>query len=169
MKAPARGFTLIELLVVIAIIGLLSSVVLASLNQARAKGMDAQRRSNLIEVQKALELYASDHNGQYPNSGSNWNSSCNPWTQTTPDNGVPGLVSGGYIGSLPTDPERNMSGSCCYLYYSGNGTSDYKYMLYNCPTSKACYGATEAGSGALIDPVRTTNSCAVYTPGGAGW
>ncbi|MDP3996077.1 MAG: type II secretion system protein [bacterium] len=52
-----RGFTLIELLVVISIIGLLSSVVLASLNSARQKTRDTVRISNLNQTQKAIELY----------------------------------------------------------------------------------------------------------------
>lgn len=60
-----KGFTLIELLVVVAIISLLASVVMASLNSARAKGRDAERVSNIQEVIKSLALYLSDHN-QYP-------------------------------------------------------------------------------------------------------
>ena len=61
-----RGFTLIELLVVIAIIGILSSVILASLGNARAKSRDATRLSNVRQIQNALELYYAD-NGEYPN------------------------------------------------------------------------------------------------------
>lgn len=58
-----RGFTLIELLVVIAIIGLLASVVLASLNTARSRGNDASIKSNMATIQVEAELYAD---GQTP-------------------------------------------------------------------------------------------------------
>jgi prepilin-type N-terminal cleavage/methylation domain-containing protein len=57
------GFTLIELLVVIAIIGILSSVVLASLNTARNKGADAAIKSNIDNARAQAELYY-DNTGQ---------------------------------------------------------------------------------------------------------
>ncbi len=56
MKKFSRGFTLIELLVVIAIIGILSSVVLASLNTARGKGSDAAIKSNIDSMRAQAEL-----------------------------------------------------------------------------------------------------------------
>lgn len=64
---PVRGFTLIELLVVIAIIGILSSVVLASLNTARSKGSDATIRSNLEGTRSQAELFNSVNNYSYLN------------------------------------------------------------------------------------------------------
>ena len=63
-----EGFTLIELLVVIAIIGLISSIVLASLGVARASARDAQRYSDVQEINKAIALYIST-NGHAPDLG----------------------------------------------------------------------------------------------------
>ncbi|HEX5774954.1 MAG TPA: type II secretion system protein, partial [Candidatus Paceibacterota bacterium] len=64
-KGHLRGFTLIELLVVIAIIGILSSVVLASLNTARNKGADAAIKSNLAAARAQAELYYDSNGNSY--------------------------------------------------------------------------------------------------------
>lgn len=107
------GFTLIELLVVIAIIGILSSVVLASLNSARQKGRDARRISDVKQIQLALELYY-DANGSYPTG-------IYGTTLTTP----------GYISAVPTDPSDNTActdgtQSSCYDYDQTSSGSSYE-------------------------------------------
>ena len=60
-----KGFTLVELLVVVAIIGLLSTLAVVALGNARQKARDAKRVSDIKQVQTALELYFSDV-GSYP-------------------------------------------------------------------------------------------------------
>jgi prepilin-type N-terminal cleavage/methylation domain-containing protein len=88
MKNTKKGFTLIELLVVIAIIGILSSVVLASLNTARAKSRDARRLADLQQIKLASELYF-DANSEYP--------------QDIYATGGAGLAPE-FIANVPTDP-----------------------------------------------------------------
>ncbi len=65
MKKLQKGFTLIELLVVIAIIGILSSVVLASLTSARTKGQDAAVQATLSNMRAQAELYYSGNGNSY--------------------------------------------------------------------------------------------------------
>lgn len=60
-----KGFTLIELLVVIAIIGILSSVVLASLTTARTRGQAASVQSQLSNMRAQAELYYSTNGNDY--------------------------------------------------------------------------------------------------------
>ncbi|MFA7309945.1 MAG: type II secretion system protein, partial [Candidatus Paceibacterota bacterium] len=93
-KKTERGFTLIELLVVIAIIGMLSSVVLASLNGARIKARDARRLADLKQVQTALELYYDSNSSAYPVS-----------VGALMTGAVSGLAPA-YIASIPKDPSR---------------------------------------------------------------
>ena len=62
LKGLKRGFTLIELLVVIAIIGVLSSIVVASLNTAGTKGKDSAIKGNLASVRTAAAIYYDTNN-----------------------------------------------------------------------------------------------------------
>lgn len=86
-----KGFTLIELLVVIAIIGVLASIVLASLNTARKKARDSRRIADVKQIQLALELYADANSGKYPD-----------------DLGT-GFLVPTYLPSEPKDPTTNVS------------------------------------------------------------
>lgn len=101
------GFTLIELLVVIAIIGLLSSIVLVNLSIARKKTRDARRLSDMVEIQKALEMYKLD-NGTYPSSlvAQGGDNDCSGWDASFSDSGDPfiGSLSAKYFKETPKDP-----------------------------------------------------------------
>jgi prepilin-type N-terminal cleavage/methylation domain-containing protein len=67
IKQKKLGFTLIELLVVIAIIGLLATLSVVALNNARERSRDARRVSDIRQIQTALELYFNAHDA-YPAS-----------------------------------------------------------------------------------------------------
>jgi prepilin-type N-terminal cleavage/methylation domain-containing protein len=64
-----NGFTLIELIVVIAIIGLLASIISASLTDSKRKGENAAILQQVGEYQKAVGLYIINNNNRYPDVG----------------------------------------------------------------------------------------------------
>jgi prepilin-type N-terminal cleavage/methylation domain-containing protein len=137
MKSDHDSFTLIELLVVIAIIGMLSSIVLVSLNSSRAKARDAKRISEIKEIQTALALYYDDH-GEYPGSGE-----CGA---TIPNGGWSNSVEclsndrwlrdsstdlSDFIGLDPVDPinQLNWPTNAYYYYSRGYGADKQWYMI----------------------------------------
>lgn len=61
----SKGFTLIELLVVVAIIGVLASVVISSLNTARAKAADSKLKQQLNNMRAEVDFYTGVGN-EYP-------------------------------------------------------------------------------------------------------
>lgn len=66
-KKDSSGFTLIELIVVIAILGILAGIGLTSFRTSQMKSRDAKRKSDLEQVQRALEMYMNDYSN-YPTS-----------------------------------------------------------------------------------------------------
>lgn len=120
-----RGFTLIELLVVIAIIGILTAIVVVSLEQSRIQGRDANRASQLQEFLKAMELYYTN-GGSYPDDG-------------VADGGVaPALIEGSlpgnalraseYMKYIPADPRYDASLGYHYCASNDLGTM---YLIIN--------------------------------------
>jgi general secretion pathway protein G len=82
-----RGFTLIELLVVIVILGLLTAFLVANFVGVKQRARDGQRKSDLRNIQAALEIYRSD-TGSYadslPNCGDPWAVGGEVYMQTVP-------------------------------------------------------------------------------------
>jgi type II secretion system protein G len=119
-----KGFTLIELLVVIAIIGVLSSVVLASLNEARDRAKYAKLYTDLRQIESALNLARNDYNDWPSEGASYWGGTL----QTIWDNNQNNFSS--YISEIPiTDvPEVTIS-------YQYDKDADAGYVDLGCETS----------------------------------
>jgi general secretion pathway protein G len=114
-----KGFTLIELLIVIAIIGVLATLLMVNFVGVRQRARDAQRKSDLRQLQSALEIWRSDH-GSYPASGSEFGPCGSP------------LESGNtvYMAKIPCDPSN--TGQYVYTYVSSGTTNSASYSLYAC-------------------------------------
>ena len=147
-----KGFTLIELLVVVAIIGLLASVVLTSLNSARAKARDARRFSDVRQIQISLELYY-DKYGAYPGNNDNdyggWDTGC----FGANDPFISPLLAEGFIPQTSCDPFFNIQigGYSYYRYVAG---------VAGCDTARGAF---------YVLGIRNLESTSGTHPSSPGW
>jgi prepilin-type N-terminal cleavage/methylation domain-containing protein len=125
-----KGFTLIELLIAVAIIGVLATVVLASLGSAREATRDARRLSDVRQIQTALEMHIIDNN-RYP--GTNHSGSSSSWENSIQDNAdfIDALADDGYMSIVPVDPIN--VGDHHYRYYR------YPAGSFGCPVSNGAF------------------------------
>ena len=139
MTFSKKAFTLIELLVVIAIIGLLASISIISLNNARAKARDTKRVADIKQVTTALELFFNDA-GRYP-TDQEWASGSLSYNNQT------------YLSTIPSAPNPP-DGTC------DSGTNQFSYTQDNNGESYTITFCT----GGNINSLSAGNLCA--TPGG---
>lgn len=134
------AFTLIELLIVVAIIGILSALLMTNFIGIRQRARDAQRKSDIRQMQSALELYRSDV-GSYPSPGGSntLNATACPTPSAFAANGTT------YMQQTPCDPLASSgyynSGS---YYYSSNGST---YTLAACLENTADTDVSSSFSG----------------------
>jgi len=132
-----KGFTLIELLVVIAIIGVLSTLAIVALGNARTKARDSKRMSDLKQIATALELYYAENNA-YPLDITPGNSLVSPDNLTT------------YLSKIPSNPTPRDDGDCPdndYVYTSDGASYSLTTCLGNSVNNLAAGTITYTPSG----------------------
>lgn len=124
-KYKQTGFTIVELLIVIVVIGILAAITIVAYNGVQSRARDAQRRSDISTITKALELYYIDNGNYPPGSGSttlnaSWSTTADPSWQNLATLLKP------HISKLPADPTSTPNANVQvpngynYAYFSGS-------------------------------------------------
>ncbi len=123
------GFTLVELLVVIGVIAMILAVVFPNFMGARERARDSKRKTDLLEIRKALEIYKLDQNPpSYPaNDFLNNSDLCNSCWSTGPN-----CTQTIYMRKFPCDPQTSLP----YIY-NLNEADNLKYSLSACLENEA--------------------------------
>ncbi len=150
---------MIELLVVIAIIGILATVSVVALNNARAKSRDAKRVADVKNIQTALALYYNDKK-EYPITLI----AGQPLFSTSLD-GSGNVVTSTYISSIPSAPTPADGSNCntannAFTYVT---SSDLQYYtLSTCVSSPPQTQASSSGAAIYISDPAQTQPCGQY-------
>lgn len=159
-----KGFTLIELLVVIAIIGLLSTLAVVALNNARQKSRDAKRMGDIKQIQTALEMYYNDL-GHYPaNDNTSGDLNIQGLCLSSGNGFASGCSGTTYMTSVPSNPTPN---GIDYTYNSCNdssGTFDCSQNDTTTPNNVSSYRLHYQTEG-IVNNINCTSGC-YATPGG---
>ena len=138
LKKPA--FTLIELLVVMTIIGVLAGLIVPNYMLARQRTRDAQRKSDLEQIQKALELYKMDQSpAAYPatlvlNVLNGEDNDCGKCLSTSGANVDCPDGEEVYMKEIPCDPQNN---DTHFYTYQRNVSDTLGYRLTACLENKS--------------------------------
>ena len=156
IKLKNKGLTLIELVIVIGILGILAVAALVALNPLAQfqKADDVRRKSDLAQIQRALESFYQDY-GSYPQNTSDYLITYIDKTQNSPASVTVQWGSSWqpYMNVFPKDP----SSSNHYAYYSPDGQSYYLYaILDRVNTSDQCQAKSPVPCG---DPICGTGGC----------
>lgn len=149
LRKKVKGFTLVEMLVVMGVLGVLATALLVTLNpidQLR-KSNDAQRKSDLAQIKRALDLYYDD-NGKYPVSTADFRIQDGATVISWSGVWQP------YMSKVPKDPLATHA----YVYYSPSSSNGQTYYLYAnlergakdpqvCNTGNACSSILTGGAG----------------------
>lgn len=140
----SSGLTLIEMMIIVAVLGLLGWGIMAVINPADRinQANDARRKSDLQQIQNALEIYHKDV-GNYPAASSDYkiigNLWGNPWQP--------------YIDTLPVDPKSTKT----YVYVSSGGQTYYLYASLDRggKDPQACFSTGDPCTSAVTNNVST--------------
>lgn len=141
-KQKQTGFTIVEVLIVIIVIAILATISLMAYSGVQAGARDSQRRHDIGQLAKALELYYAD-NGRYPTSSGAGSTTINASWSTTADVSWQSITNAlrSYMGNVPSDPTSTPNGN---VQTSGN----YNYAYFS--AGAYCNGAMTTNQAYLL-------------------